>query len=307
MLQKFLAWLKSLFDGVETKVESVVKDEVRPVVTGFIPGEKDDRDHIYTGAPGPTGPASNTPPPTSDVTFGQKYEGGNTNLGLTSLPASVDLTPLMPPIDNQSTINSCVGHAVSAAFQVLTKTTKRSRLFTYYNARVIANQQNYDAGSTVRNALKAVASQGISAETTWPYVTSQVTVKPPAASYSDGLPTKSGIASYATVASFDAFKTALSKGMPVMFGFMVPASFRTTTATTGIQQLQQPGEAIIGGHCVLAVGYDDATQMVKVRNSFGTSWGKAGYFYMPYPWFVKIGAFSGNLIIDPWVMVPVGA
>jgi C1A family cysteine protease len=63
----------------------------------------------------------------------------------------------------------------------------------------------------------------------------------------------------------------------------VYSSFETPeVASTGEAPLPQPGEQILGGHAVLAVGYDDTEQRFIVRNSWGTSWGKDGYFSLPY-------------------------
>jgi C1A family cysteine protease len=56
-------------------------------------------------------------------------------------------------------------------------------------------------------------------------------------------------------------------------------------------------ESVLGGHCVLAVGYDDATQLFKVRNSWGTSWGQAGYFQIPYAYLT-----NADLADDFWVV-----
>jgi C1A family cysteine protease len=41
-------------------------------------------------------------------------------------------------------------------------------------------------------------------------------------------------------------------------------------------------EKLLGGHAILAVGYNDAEQRFIVRNSWGTSWGMQGYFTIPY-------------------------
>ena len=43
-------------------------------------------------------------------------------------------------------------------------------------------------------------------------------------------------------------------------------------------------EQFLGGHAVCLVGYDDNLNGGRfiARNSWGTSWGDHGYFYMPY-------------------------
>jgi C1A family cysteine protease len=53
-------------------------------------------------------------------------------------------------------------------------------------------------------------------------------------------------------------------------------------AQTGIVPMPSPQEQLLGGHCVVAVGYDDAQQRFIVRNSWGEGWGKNGYCTMPY-------------------------
>ena len=38
----------------------------------------------------------------------------------------------------------------------------------------------------------------------------------------------------------------------------------------------------MGGHAVMAVGYDEGEKRFIVRNSWGENWGLKGYFTMPY-------------------------
>jgi C1A family cysteine protease len=73
-----------------------------------------------------------------------------------------------------------------------------------------------------------------------------------------------------------------------MFGFTVYESFESdTVAHTGVVPMPARGEHVLGGHAVLAVGYDDAEQRFEVRNSWGDRWGNGGYFTMPYAYLTE--------------------
>lgn len=43
-----------------------------------------------------------------------------------------------------------------------------------------------------------------------------------------------------------------------------------------------PKGDLAGGHCYLAIGYDDKRGMILCQNSWGNAWGKKGRFYMRY-------------------------
>jgi C1A family cysteine protease len=61
--------------------------------------------------------------------------------------------------------------------------------------------------------------------------------------------------------------------------------------------MPKPTEQTLGGHAVLAVGYDDTTTRFIVRNSWGQDWGMRGYFTMPYPY-----VLDSNLCDDFWTI-----
>jgi C1A family cysteine protease len=58
-----------------------------------------------------------------------------------------------------------------------------------------------------------------------------------------------------------------------------------------------PPLSSLGGHAVMAVGYDDATQRFLIRNSWGSAWGLQGYFTMPYDYL-----HNRNLSDDFWTI-----
>ena len=53
-------------------------------------------------------------------------------------------------------------------------------------------------------------------------------------------------------------------------------------AQTGVMTVPAASESVVGGHCVLMVGYDDSKSAALIRNSWGPDWGQGGYFWMPY-------------------------
>ena len=56
---------------------------------------------------------------------------------------------------------------------------------------------------------------------------------------------------------------------------------------TGIMPMPEEDEDMLGGHAVMAAGYDNDTRMFLVRNSWGKNWGDNGYFWMPYDYISK--------------------
>lgn len=210
-----------------------------------------------------------------------------------SLPAKVDLRKGCPPVYDQKNLGSCTANALGAAFEFgkkkqRKKTFRPSRLFLYYNERVIINTVNADSGAHLRDGIKCLNKQGICPEADWTYDDNDApgakfTQKPPAACYKKALDNQ--IVSYWKVpVALMSIKGCLAEGYPFSFGFTVYESFYSSQVSKkGIMPLPDISkESIVGGHAVLAVGFDDKKQMVLVRNSWGKTWGIGGYFWMPY-------------------------
>jgi len=218
------------------------------------------------------------------------------------LPAAVDLRPKSPPVYDQGQLGSCTANGIAGViqFDLLKQQAKSftpSRLFIYYNERVIEGTVSQDSGAQVRDGIKSVATLGAPPETDWPYNIQNFADPPPATAYADA--TQDLVTSYARVAQDLAqMQGCLADGYPFVFGFTVYASFESTkVARTGVVPMPSPGEKVAGGHCVVAVGYDNAQRVFVIRNSWGTGWGLKGYCLMPYEYLL-----NAHLASDFWTI-----
>lgn len=203
------------------------------------------------------------------------------------LPSAVDLRSECPPVYDQGQLGSCTANGIAAAIEFDqrkqgSKEFVPSRLFIYYNERVMEGTVNQDAGAQIRDGIKSVAQLGAPPEADWPYDITQFSQQPPDQAYQDAK--QDIVSSYAAVTrSLSQMQGCLAAGYPFVFGFTVYESFESQeVASTGIVPMPASGEGVVGGHCVLAVGYDDSKRSFIIRNSWGPGWGANGYCYMPY-------------------------
>lgn len=206
----------------------------------------------------------------------------------------------MPTMYDQGSLGSCTANAICAAYTYVAnsigvKNPDLSRMFIYYNERVMEGTVRYDAGAEIRSGIKSVNKVGVCRESYCVYNIKNFTKKPSNLAYKDA-PTNKSVKYMSVSISVNDFKNALSAGYPVIFGFAVPYTFESAElASTGIMKPYN-NEKIIGGHAVLACGFDETDKCVLVRNSWGTLWGDKGYFKMPYS-FVESGLLS-----DAWIL-----
>lgn len=219
------------------------------------------------------------------------------------LPPSVDLRSKCPPIYNQGSLGSCTANALGAAFQYEQMEQEQenfvpSRLFIYYNERALEGTINEDAGAMIRDGIKTMVKDGVCPEKMWPYMIHKFKKRPPQACYDEAL--NNQVLEYQRITPHTLYevKHALADGHPITFGFMIFESMMTPEVSkTGIVPVPGKHERAMGGHAVLAVGYDDEKECLLVRNSWGTAWGMRGYFWLPYEFVSK-----RNMSADYWVI-----
>lgn len=221
----------------------------------------------------------------------------------------------LTPIEDQGDIGSCTAHAVIGLAEYLIKTgtgtvTDLSRMFLYKATRNLMGVQG-DTGAFIRTTIKAMAAFGVPPEERWPYAADLLDYEPMAFQYAYAANFKA--IKYARLDGYglstevvlDHIKRALEAGFPAAFGFPVHDSIKLVTRNSPVIPLPgMRGDPQVGGHAVLAVGYDDSikvpgqkdTGALLIRNSWTEEWGKDGYGYLPYDYVIA------GLAVDFWTV-----
>lgn len=211
-------------------------------------------------------------------------------LRVVKLPDKVDLRDKMPAVYDQGQLGSCTANAIAAAYEYEQIRTGAglhftpSRLFIYYNERVILGTVKEDSGAMIRDGIKSMVKLGAPPEKMHTYSDDPTKFKrkPSARCYKEAL--NHQLVKYQRVLSTSVIQQSLAAGFPVVAGFSVYESFESDdVARTGNVPVPADGEALLGGHAILIVGYANGKWIV--RNSWGKDWGDAGYCYMPFAGF----------------------
>lgn len=223
---------------------------------------------------------------------------------LKNLPSKVDLRKVIKlPIFNQGKCGSCTGNSAASAHmycQMQQRTSYQfipSRLFIYYNERLINKTTSIDCGAHLRDAVKVLNKAGVCPETSWPYDISKFAVKPDHDCYHEAR--KYQATKYERILqNLDSLKGCIAEGFPFIFGFSVYNSFEgKEVAKSGILNMPTSDERMCGGHAVIAIGYNDTTSRFTIQNSWGSDWGQEGYFTMPYDYMI-----NPRLAADFWTI-----
>lgn len=208
------------------------------------------------------------------------YQPSNTDLKRT-----VDLREWDSLVEDQYELGSCVGNAITNAYELQVKrqyplTFKElSRLFVYYNARLLEGNTSTDEGASIRSGIKGLSKFGVCTEQLWPYVIENFDDRPPRECYIDAAPRK--IPTYRRIENGSQAVDAIGNNYPVVMGIALYVKFAFLDESNYVVE-KESEDKFFGYHAVTAVGYDLDKEHFIVKNSFGNNWGLNGYFIMPF-------------------------
>jgi C1A family cysteine protease len=224
-------------------------------------------------------------------------------------PSIINLRKFFPPVRDQGGQNSSTAFACLALVEYFQHRTlgticERSKAFLHAMTRASQDRNTAAIGLGIRDTLKMLVRCGAPPEVYWPYSATHCKSVP-----NDDPLLFSFVGDYRGLyyarldlpdgpgsKTLNKTKKCLVAGIPVVFGFEVHHEAHLSLPPSAMLPVAKPYYAV-GWQSVVACGYDESKQCLLIRNSWGKTWGKKGYAWLPYEYVIK------NHTADFWILV----
>lgn len=257
--------------------------------------------------------AFKSPPDHRDYIYGQMIP-----LGAVPEIFLLDETPV---VRDQGKYGTCVGQAAAGIKDWQeTKNYRRgvqtSPLFVYSECKKIDGIPDKE-GTYPRDAMKVLKTLGVCKESVFPYELLTSSTPPDTTPQAREEAKEFVIGAYAQVQTLAEIKQALTRSGPVMGALLVATSFLEPEPGGFVPM---PEGSILGGHAIVVTGWDDTLKhtykkphmgkttfqgFLRVRNSWGASWGDNGYCWIPYEFFSGRLDIGAPYWMESWTSVDV--
>ncbi len=212
-----------------------------------------------------------------------------------NLPSSTSLH--MPPVENQGNEGSCVAFSLTYArsYEAFKRSgaTSYSQSTNILSPEYLFNQTKTTtscSGSALLTALNFLKSNGVCTWASMPYTWSGCSLMPTSTQTTEAANFR--ILGYSQIYASDvtAIKTMLVNKRPMVCQIAPDNEFLNAGPSFIWKSFTTP----MGTHAIAVVGYDDSKNAFKIINSWGISWGDAGYGWIDYG---LLKTVSSNLFV----------
>jgi hypothetical protein len=205
------------------------------------------------------------------------------------VPAAASLISGQAPVSDQGARPTCAAMAATAAHEYSRGGLSLS--VEHLWANTAARGGVVTGGAKLSVLRTALVLDGQCEEGVWPYGSVAPTPAP------QPMPTtlyKASSASQVSVAAIAAVRSEVAAGRPVVLVINPNPAFGLGLSPIDASTTELSDSFL---HAVVAVGYDDARATVTVRNSWGTTWGSAGYGDLTYEFVVLRGRVILSVVV----------
>jgi hypothetical protein len=224
------------------------------------------------------------------------------------LPTRVDLSPEMPPVENQGNQGSCVGWAIAYYYKSFHEKRERGWAYTdktMFSPGYIYNQYatSNTSGMSMDQGMQLLTTQGVAPWASFPYNQNDWQTQPSEPVRSTASMFKSE--SYQKIEDvnlngLDTLRSLLANGEPFVMDIPIhihgiqlfgwdPLILGEVPTVIDVPSSSDLFPVLNYRHAITVVGYDDTTFRFKFVNSWGANWGEGGYGYLTYAFVVEMG------------------
>lgn len=239
------------------------------------------------------------------------------------LPQQVDLSTWFPKAGDQGYRNSCTGWAVGYALRSYQEKRRQqpttgsdtlrngcvfSPSFVYNCAKQYLNKGDCDDGSDLVVAITVAVDNGVCRWNTLPYDSALNACKQaiPGSAFAEAVEHRMRDPLGLELHNTDQWKHHLLAGRPILIAMSIDEKLYDLgwDANRSGKDLIWSGpdtlvpDYRIYGHALVVGGYDDADSTFRVFNSWGTDWGRDGWFRVPYRVMNRTKWCYGAYVID---------
>jgi hypothetical protein len=230
---------------------------------------------------------------------------------IVKVPEEADLSGILPFVRDQGQVGSCVGFGIGAN---LCSVAIKNNIFTewfsptwiYNGARFIDGTLSTDSGSHPKDALDWLVKNGSLLEHFWPYNAAKFDPSTPSSERMSQAIKYANFSYYRVDNGLNGICAAISEGYCVSIGG--PWFEAWFNAPNGILSDISATDYIAGGHETILYGYSLPKGKLYGMNSWGTNWGRSGFYEMPVSAldvFKQVGGYDAHYVVfDPGTAPP---